>query len=162
VELAAKLASYEFADHGFIPAVGVAVSFPTGRDESGVGSDHVIELEPYVRFGLIRGPLDIVGTLNLGIPLNQTSDERDEEDFSLAYNLAFIYHVLPDVQVMVELHGESVFGDADEDSLYISPGVTFQPFADKSLNFGVGVSLPLRSEDREFDYSVNLLAIVHL
>lgn len=163
VELAAKWATYRYADHGLIPAAGLAVGLPTGRDERGVGSDHVVGLEPFARLGYVRGPFDVVATVNLAIPLNQTADERDEEDFALAYNLAIFYRLRPDVQALVELHGESIFGDdaSDAQAFYVSPGVTFQPFSDKSINLGVGVSLPL-TDDRDFDYAVNLLAIFHL
>ena len=162
VEVAAKFATYAFADEGFIPAAGLAVSFPTGREERGVGSDHIVELEPFVRAGLVRGPFHLVGQVGVGIPLNQTHGERDEQDFTLGYNAAVIYHAMPKLQALVELHGESVFGDGDgEHAFYVSPGVTFQPFADKSINLGVGVSLPL-TDERDFDYAVNLLAIFHL
>jgi len=161
VELAAKFATYAFADHGFIPAFGLSVTAPTGRDEQGVGSDHIIGLEPFLRAGVVRGPFHFAAEVSLGFSLNQTAQERDQQDFSLGYNLAVIYHALPNVQPLVEFHGGSSFGDDDSYAFYISPGVTFQPFADESINLGIGVSLPVTS-NRDFDYSVNLMAIVHL
>jgi hypothetical protein len=161
VELAAKWATYAFADRGLIPALGVAVGLPTGRDERGVGSDHVIDLEPFARIGWVRGPLQVVGTVNLGIPLNQAPDERDAERLTLAHNLALIYEVRPHVQALLEFNGESTFGDEERHAVYASPGLTFEPFADESVNVGVGVSLPLTG-DRDFDYAVNLRILFHL
>ena len=48
-------------------------------------------------------------------------------------------------------------------AFYVSPGVTFQPFPDESINVGIGVTLPLTGEgDRDFDYAINLMTIFHL
>ena len=46
-------------------------------------------------------------------------------------------------------------------AVYASPGLTFEPFADESVNVGVGVSVPLAG-DRDFDYAVNLRVLFHL
>lgn len=159
--LAAKFASYRWVDQQFLPAIGVEVHLPTGDDDKGIGSDHVIELEPFLRVGAWYGQFEFIGTFAVGIPLNQNSEERDEEDFELAYGVSVLYHLAPNVQALLELTGESVFGAEDETALYISPGVTFQPLSDKSINFGIGVSLPL-TDDRDFDYAVNAMCIFHL
>lgn len=45
-------------------------------------------------------------------------------------------------------------------AFYISPGITFQPLDDKSINVGLGVTLPL-TDDRDFDYAVNMMTIIH-
>ncbi len=158
--VALKLATYGLVDRNLFPAVGVEVVLPTGDEERGIGSDHVVELEPFVRVGYWRSQFELIGALSIGIPLNQTDEERDEEDFVLAYGASFLYHVRDDVQALVELHGESVFGDEDASALYVSPGVTFQPFTEKSISLGLGVSLPL-TDDRDFDYAVNVMSIFH-
>ena len=155
-----KLATYQFIDHGLIPAVGLEVVLPTGNEERGIGSDHVVELEPFVRVGYRAGRLEIIGSFGVGIPLNQDDAEDEEEDFALAYGVSTLYHVMPDVQALLELHGESVFGDADESVFSLSPGVTFQPFADKSITIGLGATVPL-TDDKPFDYAINVMTIVH-
>ena len=166
VEIAAKFATYRFAEsHRLLPAAGLAAVLPTGDEERGIGSDHVWELEPFVRLGHWTDRLQVIGTLSLGIPLNQTSQERDEdEDFSLNYSVSLLYHVAHNVQAIVELHGHSTFGaDDDVSAFYVSPGATFQPFPDESINVGIGVTLPLTGEgDRDFDYAINLMTIFHL
>ena len=65
-----------------------------------------------------------------------------------------------DVQALVELHGESVFGDDDNSELYVSPGLLMQPFQDKSISIGVGATIPL-TDDEELDYAINVMTIVH-
>ncbi len=158
--LAFKFASYAWVDKNVLPAVGLEVILPTGDDEKGIGSDHIVELEPFFRLGYWNGPFEFIASVGLGIPLNQTSEESDEEDFELAYGVSVLYHVTPDLQALIELHGESVFGEEDEHAFYVSPGVTFQPFSDKSINVGAGVTLPL-TDDRDFDYAINLMTILH-
>jgi hypothetical protein len=158
--VAMKFATYRFVDHGFLPAVGVELVLPTGDEERGIGSDHVLEVEPFFRIGYWTGKWEFIGTLSLGLPFNQTDEEDDEEDFALAYNLSTLYHVTPDLQALVELSAESVFGSADEFVLSVSPGVTFQPFDDKSITIGVGATIPL-TDDKPFDYGVNVMTIIH-
>jgi hypothetical protein len=158
--LAFKLASYEWVDRQILPAVGVEVILPTGDEEKGIGSDHVIELEPFLRVGYWNGPFEFIATVGVGIPFNQTDEEDAEEDFEVVYGVSALYHVAPSLQALVELHGESVFGDEDESALYISPGVTFQPLEDKSINVGLGATLPL-TDDRDFDYAINVMTIIH-
>ncbi len=161
-EISFKLASYRWVDANVLPAVGLGVGLPTGNEEAGIGSDHVIELEPFARVGAWLGRFEFIGGVSLGIPLNQTSEERDEdEDFEIAYNFSTLYHVAPSVQALLELHGTSVFaGDDDEHAHYLSPGLMTQPLRDKSITFGAGVSLPL-TDERDFDYAVNVLVLVH-
>jgi hypothetical protein len=43
----------------------------------------------------------------------------------------------------MELHGELVFGDADESVFSVSPRLTFQPFRDKSIALGIGLTVPV-------------------
>ena len=113
-----------------------------------------------VGLGYWTGKFEFIGSFAVGIPLNQTSEEQDEEDFALAYGVSTLYHVAPSLQALVEVHGESVFGAEDVSALYVSPGVTFQPYDDKSVSFGVGVTLPV-TDDRDFDYAINLMSILH-
>ena len=159
--IAAKLATYRWADdYNILPAIGLEVVLPTGNEERGIGSDHVVELEPFIRVGYWNGPFQLIGTLVAGIPLNQTDEEDAEEDWVLEYNLSALYHVTRDVQALLELSGERVFGEEEEHVLTLTPGITAQPFADKSITVGVGVSVPV-SNDKEFDYAVTVMTLIH-
>lgn len=162
-EVAFKMASFYWLDRNLLPAVGLGIGLPTGNEEEGIGSDHEVELEPFVRVGWWAGDFELIGGLSAGIPLNRKGDEKDEADFALGYALSALYHISPDIHALVELTGESAFGgaDGDEHAFYISPGLTTHPFPDKSIILGAGVSLPL-TDDREFDYAVNVLLIFHL
>lgn len=158
--VAFKFATYAWVDRRFLPAVGLEVVLPTGDEEDGLGSDHVVELEPFLRIGYWNGPFELIGFVSLGVPLNQTSEESDEEDFAIGYGLSTLYHIAPSLQAVVELQGDFVFGDEDVQAFYVSPGVTFQPFADKSISFGLGATLPV-TDDRDFDYALNFVSTFH-
>jgi hypothetical protein len=158
--VAFKLASYAWVGRSVMPAVGVEVVLPTGDEERGIGSDHVLELEPFLRLGAWSGPFEFIGSFGVGFPVNQTDEESDEEDLALAYGVSALYHAAPRLQALVELHGDSVFGADDAHALYVSPGLTVQPLNDKSINLGAGVTLPL-TDEREFDYAINLMWILH-
>ncbi len=160
VVLAAKFASYRWVDQRFLPAIGLEVALPTGDDDKGIGSDHVVELEPFIRVGAWREKFEVIGTFAVGIPLNQTSEEKDEEDFEIAVGGSFLYHFTPRLQGLLEVTGEHVAGEEDETAFYLSPGVTFQPFTDPSISFGVGATLPI-TDDRDFDFAVNAMCIIH-
>ena len=160
-EVSFKLASYRWVDRDVLPAVGVSVVLPTGDEERGIGSDHVLELEPFARVGVWHEPFEFITGATLGVPVNRMGQERAEEDLVVAYHLSALYHAASSVQLLVEVHGESAFGDAaDEHTVYVSPGLMIQPFHDKSISLGAGVSLPLTS-DREFDYAINVVAFFH-
>jgi hypothetical protein len=120
----------------------------------------VWEVEPFVRVGYWRGRFEFIATFAIGIPLNQDEPEEGEEEFALAYGVSALVHVTPTIQAIVELHGERVFGQDDQHALYVSPGLTTQPFRDKSISLGAGVTLPV-TDDRDFDYSLNLMTIFH-
>ncbi|HEY0008766.1 MAG TPA: transporter [Tepidisphaeraceae bacterium] len=158
--IAFKFASYAWIDQRVLPAVGFEVILPTADEEKGLGSDHVVELEPFFRIGYWSGPFEFIGSVSVGIPLNQTDEESEEEDFALGYGVSVLYHAAPSLQALVEFHGESVYGAEDVHAFYISPGATFQPFADKSINVGVGATLPV-TDDRDFDYAINVMSIFH-
>lgn len=160
-EVAFKYATYRWTDQHLLPAVGLAVAVPTGDEERDIGSDHVWELEPFARVGIWHGDFEFIAGVALAIPLNRAGDEKEEDDFGVHYNLSTLYHVMPSLQALIELHGESVWGDADDThALYVSPGLTAQPFEEKSITIGAGVSLPL-TDDREFDFAVNVVGFVH-
>ena len=159
--VAVKFATYRFAANRLLPAAGVELALPTGNEERGIGSDHVVELEPFLRLGHWAGPLEFIANVSVGLPLNRDAEEDEQgEDVVLGYNLSSLYHLTPDAQLLLELVGDTVFGGASDASLSLSPGVTFQPFEDKAITIGVGASVPLGDGDA-FDYAVHFMTLVH-
>ena len=157
IEVALKYANYTFADRDLLLAAAVAVELPTGDDDRGIGDDRGFVVEPTVSVGWRRDRFEFIGTLGVGVPVNQ----GDEVDLEGLYAFSFLYHLADNVAAIVELHGESILaGEEEEETLYASPGVVLYPFPDADLHVGLGVSVPV-SGDREFDFATNLLLIMH-
>ena len=152
LEVGLKLASFRFAEHGLVLGGGLEMGLPTGSHSRGIGSNEVVEIEPFVDFGWKRGPLELVGFFSGGFLLNERVEEAD---FEFGWNLSALYHFPTRLQVLLELDGEEIDG-GDENGhtvVNLTPGLKLQPLRGADLWLGAGVSLPL-SPDREFDARV--------
>ncbi|MDT8436669.1 MAG: hypothetical protein RRA92_07920 [Gemmatimonadota bacterium] len=150
VEVGLKYASFALARHGLLLGGGIEFGLPTGDAETGIGSNHVVEFEPFLDVGYQRGRWEIVGFTSFGIPLNE--NDEDEADLELGWNTSVLRHLTPRLMLLLEFGGEHVFG-GEEDGVNVvdvTPGFKVQPLEDSGLQVGAGVSLPL-TEDEEFD-----------
>lgn len=160
VEVGIKYANFTFAEHGLLLGGGIEFGLPTGNEEMGIGSDHVLEIEPFVDFGYKRDRWEIVGFTSFGLPVNE--NDEDEADLELGWNLSVLYHLKPQLMTLLEFDGEHVFGGEEDgvDIINVTPGVKIQPFDDSSFQVGLGVSLPL-TDDKEFHAKAILALFYH-
>ena len=151
IELGVKMATFILEEFGILLGGGLEFGLPTGNDRKGIGSDNIIEIEPFVDFGYKLQSFELVGFLSLGFPVNQKGDQ-DEGD-EMGYNLSMLYHLGDVVEVLLEFDGETVLnGEEDgEFVLNIDPGIKVAPFKNKDLQLGFGVGFPL-TDDEEFKY----------
>jgi len=148
-EVGIKYANFAFAEHGLLLGGGIEFALPTGNEDKGIGSDHVLEIEPFLDFGYKYDLLEIVGFTSFGLPQNENGE--DEADVEVGWNLSTLYHISPKVQALLEFDGEHVYG-GEEDGVNIvnvTPGIKIRPFDSSDLQVGIGVSLPL-TDDKEF------------
>jgi hypothetical protein len=150
VEIALKLASFAFSEQGLLLGGGLELGLPTGDSSKEIGSSHIVEVEPFLDFGLKRGDLELTGFLSAGIPTNENGD--DEADVELGWNASLLYHFYSRVELLLEFNGERVFGgeEAGHSSAVVAPGLKLAPMRDQKLKIGVGVGLPI-SNDKDFD-----------
>jgi len=150
VEIAVKLASSAFSEHGLLLGGGLELGLPTGDSSGGIGSSHILEVEPFLDFGLKRGDLEVTGFLSAGIPMNENGD--NEADVELGWNASFLYHLNSRVELLLELNGERVFGGEERghSTAVVAPGLKLTPTRDQNLKIGVAVGLPI-SDDKNFD-----------
>ena len=160
IDLGFKFASFALAEHGVLLAGGVEVGLPTGNEERGIGSDHVVELEPFAAIGFRHGRLEWVGRLAVGIPLNQNGDR--EADAELEWSTSFLYQLNKRWDALVEFDGVNIFGEEEDgfDAVYVTPGVKWQPTDNPDFKVGFGVRLPLAS-DRESHFETILTVFLH-
>lgn len=129
----------------------MALGLPTGNDSKGIGSDNIVELEPFADFGVKIHDFQVIGFLSMGFPVNQKGDQNEGDE--LAYALSMLYHLGSVVEILLEFDGETVLnGEEDGESvLNIDPGIKFAPFKSKDFKFGFGAGFPL-TNDKEFEY----------
>jgi hypothetical protein len=161
MEIALKLASDAFAEHGLLLGGGIEIGLPTGDDEKGVGGGKEIEVAPFIDAGLLLGKLETVAFVIFEIPTNEPDTEKDEVDLKIAYRLAFTYPVTSRAWAILEFDGEAVVsGDKEESVLNISPGVKVQPLDDARFILGASVSVPL-TDDKDFDVRALVSGFYH-
>jgi len=116
-------------------------------------------VEPFLDFGLKRGNLEVTGFLSAGIPMNENGD--DEADVELGWNASLLYHLNPQVELLLEFLGERVFGgeESGHSSVVIAPGLKLTPTRDQNLKIGVGVALPI-SNDKDF-HALALVSVLY-
>lgn len=160
VEVGIKYANFTFAEHGLLLGGGIEFGLPTGNEEKGIGSDHVLEVEPFVDFGYQRDRWEIVGFTSFGLPVNE--NDEDEADLELGWNLSVLFHLTPQIETLLEFDGQHVFGGEEDgvDVVNVTPGFKVQPFDDPNFQVGVGVSLPL-TDDKEFHARLILSVFYH-
>ena len=151
IEVGLKLATFILEEYGVLLGGGIEFGLPTGNDRKGIGSDNIIEIEPFLDFGYKLQSFELVGFLSLGFPANEKGDQ--DEGNELGYNLSMLYHLGNIVEILLEFDGESVLnGEEDGESvLNIDPGIKVVPFKNKDLKFGFGAGFPL-TDDEEFKY----------
>ncbi|MBI1367040.1 MAG: hypothetical protein GC162_00150 [Planctomycetes bacterium] len=149
-EIALKYANFAFADRGLLVGGGIEFGLPTGDAGRDIGSDHQLDIEPYIDLGYRNGPWQIVGFASLGIPANRNGD--DEADFEIGWNLAVLRELNEQFTAVLEFDGEYSFNgdEGDHEIINITPGLKVRPFDHQNVQVGLGVRLPLTS-DREFN-----------
>ncbi len=160
VELGVKLASSAFAEHGVVIGGGLELGLPTGNSSKQIGSDHVLEIEPFLDLGFKRGSFEMVSFISAAIPTNKNGE--DEADLELGWDVSLLYHLTDRIESLLEFDGVRTFGgeEAGHSTAYITPGVKISPFAKHPFKIGAGVGFPV-SEDRDFSLRALISVFYH-
>ncbi len=144
VEVALKYANFHFAEHGLLLGGGIEFGLPTGQDAKGIGSGHILDIEPFVDFGFKRGRFALVGFVSAGLPVNDRPED-EAADAELGIDLSALYHLSSTVELLVELNGEHVYGgdEAGRDAWNFAPGFKLRPWRALALKIGFGVQIPV-------------------
>lgn len=144
-----KFASFAYEEQGILLSAGLELGLPTGNEERGIGSDHVVELEPWIGLGLKCEHLEWIVRIGAGFPLNQNGDR--EADVEIEWSTSLLFHIVEDrFAALIELDGLSIFGEAEDgfNNVSVTPGVRVFPFENPDVSLGFGIRLPL-TNDRE-------------
>ena len=141
VELALKAASLAFADRGFLVGGGLSTSLPTGSDSKGIGSSHIVEVEPFVDVGYKRDALELVGFARVSSTFRRQAGEEQERN--LAFDFSSLYHISPRLEGLFELTTTRALVGPERGvpQTFVAPGVKIYPFANRQIMFGASVEL---------------------
>lgn len=146
IGFALKYANDSFADKGVIVGGGIEFSLPTGNDDEHIGSDRETEVAPFLDFGYRRGVFQLIGFAEFGFPHNS-----DHADFEIGWDVAALWSATANLDLMMEVDGEKIFGGEEGDSHAVSatPGVAYTLPGYEHIRIGAGASFPV-TDDKEF------------
>jgi hypothetical protein len=141
MELSLKAASLAFGEEGVLLGGGLSAALPTGSDTKGIGSAHIVELEPFLDAGYKRNAFELVGFAILSSTFHRRVGEEAER--SLAFNFSTLYHIQPRLEGMIEVAtARALVGpESGTQETFIAPGLKVYPFTNRSLMFGASVEL---------------------
>ncbi|MFL6228948.1 MAG: transporter [Pyrinomonadaceae bacterium] len=148
VEVSLKFASFAFDEQKLLPVYGVSFHLPTGDAGKGIGSGHVLGVEPYVGLGYQRKKIELIAFTSLGLAANRRAGDEDGAEFG--YEGSVLYKLSRRFQAVLELDGSRALTGirSGENVVNVSPGIKILP-PNEHWQIGVGAGFPVTS-DQEF------------
>lgn len=159
-EIALKLASFAAAEHGLLLGGGIGFGVPTGSDQKGIGSGHLVEVEPYLDLGYMHDALELVSFASYSTTTRRKAGEETEEEVALAVSL--LYHLTPRVESIVEMETRRAISGEDSNTQIVNAGVglKYHVARIRALIVGLGGRIPLTTQ-REFQSEIIVSALYH-
>lgn len=141
IEVSLKAASLMFGDDGILIGGGFSTGLPTGNDSKGIGSGHIVELEPFLDVGYKHSSFEFVGFARASSTFRQRPSEEAER--ALAFDFSALYPAQSRLEALIELTTQrSLAGpDAGLPHTFVAPGLKVYPFPNRRLMFGGSVLL---------------------
>jgi len=141
IELSLKAASLAFGDRGLLLGGGLSAALPTGSDRKGIGSAHIIELEPFVDAGYKRNALELVGLATLSSTFRRRAGEEAERN--LTFDFSTLYRIQSRLEGLIEVTtARALIGpESGIQQTFVAPGVKVYPFTNRKIMFGASVEL---------------------
>jgi hypothetical protein len=146
IEISLKTVTFRAATRGFLPVYGISFGLPTGND-SGTGSDHVVEVEPFAGLGYKHKRLELIGFGKFGFKTNRRA--TDEEGHEFGYNFSSLYNATHRFQMMLEMDGHTALTGEEGTVVNLSPGIKFL-HPDHHWQFGASVGWPV-TQTKDFN-----------
>jgi hypothetical protein len=158
-ELALKLATFAFDESGLLVGGGIETELPSGDDNKGIGSNHLIGVSPYVDFGYMHHSLEIVAFAAVETSVHRRSGEEAER--SLNGSASALYHLRPRLETLLELESSAPLTGGDRAlGVGVAPGLKYHPLISPKTVVGVSVHLPV-TKAREIDREIVVSALYH-
>jgi hypothetical protein len=141
IELSLKAASLAFGERGLLLGGGLSAALPTGSDTKGIGSAHIVELEPFLDAGYKRNGLELVGFALLSSNFHRRAGEEAERN--LTFDFSALYRIQSRLEGLIEVTTARALVGAESGSqqTFVAPGLKVYPFTNRQLMFGASVEL---------------------
>ena len=141
IEVSLKAASLAFGEHGLLLGGGLSAALPTGSDAKGIGSGHIVELEPFLDAGYKRSALELVGFAILSTTFHRRAGEEAERN--LTFNFSTLYRIQSRLEGLIELNTtRALIGpDSGSQQTFVAPGFKVYPFTNRKIMFGASLEL---------------------
>lgn len=141
IELSLKAASLAFGERGLLLGGGLSAALPTGSDTKGIGSAHIIELEPFLDAGYKRHALELVGLATLSSTFRRRAGEETERN--LTFDFSALYRIQSRLEGLIEVTTTRALVGAESGSqqTFVAPGFKVYPFMNRKFMFGASVEL---------------------
>ena len=143
IELALKFANFAFSNHNVLLGYGISFGLPTGNQDKGIGSNHILDISPFFNGGIKWKRWEWTAYFTFDIPCNQNENENIQS--TLESRLTALYNISPKWQALLEAGSTSPIsrfykGDSNYD---LTEGVKFMPVSDKPWILAIGVRHPV-------------------
>jgi hypothetical protein len=117
------------------------VALPTGSDTKGIGSSHIVELEPFLDVAYKQDALELVGFATFSSTFHRRSGEDAERN--LGFDLSALYQIGSRLEGLIELTTARALLGAESGSqqTFVAPGLKVYPFTTRKFMFGASVAL---------------------
>ncbi len=141
IELSLKAASLAFGEHGLLLGGGLSAALPTGSDAKGIGSAHIVELEPFLDAGYKRNALELVGFAILSSTFHRRTGEDAERN--LTFNFSALYRMQSWLEGLIEATtARALIGpESGSQQTFVAPGLKVYPFTNRKFMFGASVEI---------------------
>ena len=157
IELTLKFANFAFASHNVLLGYGIGFGLPTGNDSKGIGSNHIIEVEPFLNGGYLWRKWEWTAYFTFSVPTNQQKNENMQA--SLESRITALYHLNNYWQPLVEFGNErDISSPTGWNKNYdLLEGVKYLPFGHKPWIIGAAVRQGLgKNSDLHFQWLLTL------
>ena len=141
IELSLKAASLAFGEHGLLVGGGLSAALPTGSDVKGIGSSHLVELEPFLDAGYKHDALELVGFATLSSSFRRRPGEEAERN--LAFDFSALYRLQSRLEGLIEVTTTRALAGSESgiQQTFVAPGLKVYPFTNRKFMFGASFEI---------------------
>lgn len=143
IELTFKFANFAFARKNVLLGYGIGFGLPTGNDTKGIGSNHILDVEPFLNGGYLWRKWEWTAYFTFSVPTYQKENENIQS--SLESRVTALYHLNNYWQLIGEFgNDKDISHPTDRNSNYnLLEGFKYLPFGHKPWILGAGVIEPI-------------------